>query len=136
MAKSDRSSFSSGVAELSTILGADAQFEGKLTVKRSMRVDGRVKGELASSETITIGSNGSVEGDITAKDVIVGGKVTGRLTASGKTMLERSSVLKGDLKTKRLVVEEGAIFNGNSNMGDTELASPQHPPRKIQLTEE
>jgi len=124
------------VAELSTILGADAQFEGKLTVKRSMRVDGRVKGELASSETITIGSNGSVEGDITAKDVIVGGKVTGRLTASGKTMLERSSVLKGDLKTKRLVVEEGAIFNGNSNMGDTELASPQHPPRKIQLTEE
>ncbi len=136
MAKSDRSSFSSGVSELSTILGADAQFEGKLTVKQSMRVDGRVKGELTSSETITIGSNGSVEGDITAKDVIVGGKVTGRLTASGKTVLERSSVLKGDLKTKRLVVEEGAVFNGNSDMGDTGLEDPQHPPRKIQLTEE
>ena len=124
------------MAELSTILGADAQLEGKLTVKQSMRVDGKVKGELTSSETITIGTTGSVEGDITAKDVIVGGKVTGRLTAGGKTVLESSSALKGDLKTRRLVVEEGAIFNGNSDMGDTGLESPQHPPRKIMLSEE
>ena len=101
-----------------------------------MRIDGKVKGELTSSETITIGSGGSVEGDITAKDVILGGRVIGKLSASGKTVLERSSRLTGDLKTTRLVVEEGAVFNGNSDMSDAGAAIPQHPPRKITLTDE
>jgi len=135
LARTDKN-ITSGTGELSTILGPDADFEGRLTVKQSMRIDGKVKGELTSSETITIGSGGSVEGDITAKDVILGGRVIGKLSASGKTVLERSSRLTGDLKTTRLVVEEGAVFNGNSDMSDAGAAIPQHPPRKITLTDE
>ena len=136
MAKTDRGNISIGVGELSTILGPDANFEGKLTVKQSMRVDGQIKGELSSSETVTIGSSGSVEGDISAKDVIVGGKVTGRLTVQGKTVLEKTSTLNGDLKTTRLVVEEGAVFNGNSDMGDSKPLAPQHSGGKIKLYDE
>lgn len=125
----------SGTGELSTIIGPDANLEGRLSVKNSMRVDGRIKGELTSNEVITVGSNGAVDGDVTAKDIIVGGKITGKLNASGKVVLESKSILNGDLKTGRLVVEEGAVFNGTSDMGG-EPRSTIHAPRKINLTGE
>jgi cytoskeletal protein CcmA (bactofilin family) len=121
--------------ELSTIVGPDAAITGDLTVQHSLRIDGQVKGNLNSGETVTVGSTGVVEGDITARDVIVGGRVQGRISVSGKTILEGTSTLNGDLKTVRLVVEEGAVFNGISDMsarGEGQL----HPPKKIQLFEE
>lgn len=122
--------------ELSTIIGPDANLEGRLDIKASMRIDGRIKGELVSSETVTIGPGGIVEGDVTAKDVIVGGKVTGKLNASGKVVLESKAILIGDLKTARLIVEEGAVFNGSSDMGGVQTQTAAHSPRKIVLTEE
>ncbi len=124
-----------GSGELSTIIGPDASLDGRLSVKNSMRIDGKIKGELTSNEVVTVGPNGNIDGDITAKDIIVGGKITGRLTASGKVVLESKSVLNGDLKTSRLVVEEGAMFNGTSDMGG-ESRPVLQTPRKINLTEE
>ena len=126
----------SGGGELATIIGPDASLEGRLDVKHSMRIDGQIKGELISTETVTIGSGGSVEGDISAGNIVVGGRVTGKLTATGKVVLESSSVLTGDLKTVRLVVEEGAQFNGRSDMGEVQSPAMTHPPRKIKLFEE
>ncbi|MCF7810739.1 polymer-forming cytoskeletal protein [bacterium] len=122
-----------GFGELSTIIGADANFEGKLTVKQSMRVDGKVKGELISSETITVGSTGSLDGELIAKDAIIGGKIIGSISATGKTILEHSSILNGDLKTSQLVVQEGAKFNGNCDMGEKLPSATQQQPRKIKL---
>ena len=102
-----------------------------------MRVDGQVKGELETSNTITIGSEGVVEGNISAKDVIVGGRVVGMLKATGRIILESKSVLNGDLKTSRLVVEDGATFNGSSDMGGKNLLSNASKPQaKIHLTED
>ncbi len=103
--------------ELSTILGIDVQLVGEVKAKASLRIDGRIQGNVHTSANITIGADGVVEGDITAQDVVVGGKVIGKLTASGKVILEAKSVLNGDLKTSRLVIEEGAVFIGHSDMG-------------------
>lgn len=124
------------MGELSTILGPDSEFEGKLILKHSMRIDGRVKGELTSTETITLGSSGSITGTINARNMIIGGKVEGIIKVSGKTVLEKTSVLNGDLSTSQLIVEEGASFSGNCLMKETETASLRHPPRKIKLSEE
>ena len=127
----------SGTGELSTILGSDAIFEGNLKTKASMRIDGKVKGELITSNTITIGSDGVVEGNISAKDIVVGGRVVGTLNATGRIILESHSVLNGDLKTSRLVVEDGATFNGSSDMGGKSmLTTNSHIQSKIRLTED
>ncbi len=132
MAKASGSRYSSG--ELSTLIGQDASLDGRLTVRNSVRIDGTMRGELNSTETVTIGPNGGVEGDITAADVIIGGKVTGRVICQGKVILEETAVLTGDLRTVRLVVEEGAIFNGMSEMGETK--HQPHPPKVINLDQD
>lgn len=95
-----------------------------------------MRGEIISTETVTIGEKGEMNGDITAGDVVVGGKVVGKVICSGKVVLEQTSQLTGDLRTVRLVVEEGATFNGMAEMGEEHFAKPTHPPKRIQLEEE
>jgi len=124
----------SGSGELSTIIGPDAKLEGRLDVRHSVRIDGQMKGELNSTEMVTIGPGGGVEGNISAQDLVIGGKVTGRIICQGKVVLEESATLTGDLRTVRLVVEEGATFNGLSEMG--ELPHQPHPPKVIRLEED
>ena len=132
---SRQKSYGNSSGELSTIIGQDAELEGQLKVKASMRIDGRVKGELEAADTVTIGSEGNISGNISARDIVVGGRVDGSLNASGKIVLESNSVLDGDLKANRLVIEEGAVFNGNSDMrGDKPAQSG--PPSQIILSED
>jgi len=102
--------------ELSTLIGKDAVIEGKLAIKQSIRIDGRIKGEVEATDTVTVGNSGEVEGDIKAKNVVVGGKVHGSLLSTGKVTLESSAELRGDLTASRLIIEEGARFNGRSSM--------------------
>lgn len=108
----------SNSGELGTIIGHNTVLEGKMKVKHSVRIDGMLKGELDSTDTVTIGANGMVDGDIRAKNVIVGGKVIGSIVSDGKVILESNSVLQGNLKTVKLVIEEGATFNGATEMND------------------
>jgi cytoskeletal protein CcmA (bactofilin family) len=112
--------------ELSTLIGRDAVIDGKVIIKQSIRVDGRIKGELDAADTVTVGNTGEVEGDIKAKNVVVGGKVKGSLNVTGKVTLEAASELRGDLTASRLIIEEGARFNGRSSMnGETESPKPK-----------
>ena len=112
--------------ELSTLIGKDAIIEGKVIVKQSVRVDGRIKGEMEATDTVTVGNTGEIEGNIRAKNVVVGGKVQGSLDAAGKVTLEASSILRGDLSASRLIIEEGAVFNGRSSMnGETTTVKPK-----------
>jgi len=104
--------------EISTLLGSDAEIHGSITTKGSIRIDGTVVGEISSPDTVTVGSTGSVEGNIEAEHIVVGGRVKGTLVARGRITLEGTGRLEGDLVAARLVIVEGAIFCGRSNMGD------------------
>ncbi len=99
-----------------TVIGKDAAIEGTLTIKDSIRIDGRIKGELASEETVTIGAEGTLEGDVHGKNIVIGGKVNGSVTATERVKLESNAILNGDIVTLRLVIEEGARFEGSCSM--------------------
>lgn len=134
---------SAASSELS-LIGKDATIEGKLSIKQSIRIDGRIKGEVEAADTVTIGGSGDIEGNIKAKNVVIGGKVSGSLVVTGKVTLEAAAELHGDLSASRLIIEEGAVFNGRSSMegGTTtpvkipppspsiKLDSPDSPPEK------
>ncbi|MFQ5649534.1 MAG: polymer-forming cytoskeletal protein [bacterium] len=117
---------------LNTIIGKGSSFEGTLKVQSTLRVDGKVKGTVTTSESLVIGKEGALDGDITVRNAIVGGKLKGKLVASGKVVLEANSVFNGELKTTKLVIDEGAIFEGNCSMGlAAELEKKAEYPRSV-----
>ena len=98
--------------ELNTIIGKGAKFEGNIEVDHGIRIDGMLKGSVKSSDSIVLGKEGIVDGEIYVKSAIIGGKITGKIQATGKVVLEASAVVNGDLKTSKLVINEGAVFDG------------------------
>ncbi len=102
--------------ELNTILGKGALFEGVISVEHSLRVDGRVKGDIKTSDTLVVGKEGEIEGNVKAKNLVVGGKLSGIVDVDGKTVLESRSEFHGDMKTRKLVIDEGATFDGKCSM--------------------
>lgn len=109
-----------------TIISAGVLIEGKITSNGNIRVDGTINGNVSAEGNITVGENGEVNGEITGEVVAVGGKVMGSVTAKDKLTLETKSYLKGDIVTKILVIDAGAIFDGRSQM-NSESAPPQLP---------
>jgi len=101
---------------MNTIIGKDATFTGTIDVKGSVRVDGIVKGKVICSDTVTIGAGGSVEADIESQTAVIVGKLSGNINATEKIELQAKSDVEGDIRTKSLVVEQGAIFCGSCSM--------------------
>ena len=101
---------------LYTMIGEGTVVEGTVRVPHSVRVDGTVRGELHTVETLTIGATGVVEADVTARSAIIGGKVVGNLSVEDRVELESKASLTGDLKAMDLVINEGATFHGNCSM--------------------
>jgi len=90
--------------------------EGKIKTDGSIRIDGKLVGDLIARTNVAVGLNGIVEGTLTAKQISLAGKVDGTVTATEKLILEEKSVVKGDIRTARLVIDEGALFNGQCAM--------------------
>jgi len=126
-----KSSSTEGVrSEETTIISRGVKIEGKITSDGNIRVDGEIKGDLISQNNVTVGENGHVNGQINANVITIGGKVVGTVSAKEKLALESKANLKGDVFTKILVVEAGAIFEGNSKMGESRNVSSSKEPTK------
>jgi len=102
--------------ELSTILGKGSVFEGNLTVEHTLRVDGTFTGDITTSDTLIIGKEGVVNGNIKAKTLVVGGKLDGSAVVKEKLILENKAEFHGEMKTSKLVIDEGAFFDGRCSM--------------------
>jgi cytoskeletal protein CcmA (bactofilin family) len=111
--------------DLNTIIGKGSQFEGNVTVEHSLRIDGRIKGDVVSSETLVIGKEGEVIGNVKVKNLVVAGSLRGTIEAEVKIVLETKSVVHGEMKTAKLVIDEGAVFDGRCSMSETGTAVQQ-----------
>lgn len=99
-----------------SIISSGVKIEGNLSSEGNVRIDGIIHGNLSISGNLTIGDSSEIIGEIKARNVTTNGKVEGKIYASEKLKLEPKSVIKGDLITKTLIIEEGAIFEGHSSM--------------------
>ena len=117
--------------QINTIVGKGSALEGTFNINDSLRVDGSIKGRLTVGDSLIVGKEGVIEADIETKKATVAGKIIGTLKASERVVLESSSTLQGDLKTKFLVIEEGAVFVGNCQSStETKSLSPVKVPAK------
>jgi cytoskeletal protein CcmA (bactofilin family) len=112
-----------------SLVGAGTLIEGKIKTEGSIRVDGTLVGEIVAKVNAAIGSTGAVEGGVMAKNVTIAGKVKGTVTATDKLTLEGKSITRGDIRASKLIVDEGAMFDGQcamtSQSGSTKEGSPQ-----------
>src|SRR5579864_3047146 len=100
---------------LETIIGAESSFQGTLRSKGSVRIDGKIEGGV-SAEGVILGERGEVQGDISARTVVVGGKVTGNIHSTESLELLAKSQVFGDLHAPQLLISEGAVFEGSCLM--------------------
>jgi cytoskeletal protein CcmA (bactofilin family) len=99
-----------------TVVGRGAQVEGTLVSTESIRIDGQARGKIAARGDVILSTNSHVEADIRAQNVLLGGTLKGNITARTKTELAPGGRLEGKIWSKVLVVSEGALFFGESNM--------------------
>ena len=112
--KDDQHTGKSG--NLNTIVGKGSSLEGTLKVEQSLRIDGKIKGHVSTTDSLVIGKEGEIEGEVITKNAIIGGRVRAKLSATGKVVLESNAVFVGELKTSRLVIDDGAVFEGRCSM--------------------
>ncbi|MBL7993828.1 polymer-forming cytoskeletal protein [bacterium] len=98
------------------LIGRGTVIVGAITASSSIRIEGEIKGKVVCHDLVTVGSTGNVEGDIDAKNIVIGGKVSGNISAQDKLVMEAKSGVMGDLRARRLVVDEGATFDGKCSM--------------------
>jgi cytoskeletal protein CcmA (bactofilin family) len=105
-----------GEGGLNTIIGRDSKFEGVLEVEGGLRVDGTVKGKISATDMLSVGDSGVIEADVNVKTAVIGGKIMGNILAQERIELQAKAVVEGEIQTKNLIVEEGAVFHGSCNM--------------------
>lgn len=96
----------------------NAHMEGSLSFSDpvNLKINGEFSGSLETKGTLTIGSGGSVNANITGDNIVIAGKVNGDIVANVMLVLMPTAVLTGDIKTPKLNIVEGAIFQGHCRM--------------------
>ena len=101
--------------KIETILGAGTEIDGNVKTSESIRIDCKIKGEI-NAETIVIGESGVVMGDIIGNHITIAGKVKGNVTANTALELLPSGHIIGDIRSNKLIISDGATFEGNCQM--------------------
>ena len=106
----------------SAFLGKGSHITGKLTFDGTARVEGQIEGEIVAQETLTIGEGAVVKARITGGTVLVHGQVTGDITARTRIELRAPSRVVGNISTPSLVIQDGAVLEGQCTMGGADAA--------------
>jgi len=116
-----------------SIIGSDVTIKGNITTPGEIQLDGSVEGDIHSA-SLTIGEHGSVQGVVTAQEVVIKGTVSGQI--KGRNIrLEKTAKVKGDLFHETLSVEAGAFIEGNlthsNNASGDKPSVTKSPSRKL-----
>ncbi len=100
------------------LLGAGAEFEGKLTFKGTVRIDARFRGSIETDGVLIVGEHARIDADIACGSVIVHGEVNGNIRAESAVELRHTARVRGDTETPSLAMEKGAFLQGAVRMDE------------------
>lgn len=108
--------------KVDTIVGPEAHFKGTINSSGIIRIEGKVDGEINHQGDIAIGETGNVTADVKARNITIAGTVSGNVDASGRLELLSTARLVGDITVATLVIGEGAVFKGSSEVKSADKA--------------
>jgi len=109
--------------DLNGFLDRGSAFKGELEFEDTMRIDGKFNGRITSKNELIVGESAHIEGEIHVGRIAISGTVMGKITADQRVEIHRNGKVYSDIDTPALIIEEGAIFQGNCVMGDKKGAS-------------
>jgi cytoskeletal protein CcmA (bactofilin family) len=105
-------------SKASACISQGIKIKGEVTGSEDLFVDGQVDGKLnLTNGSLTIGPNGNVKADVTAREVIVRGKIEGKVSGRDKVQLWSTGQVTGEVQTDRLAIEDGAMLRGKVEAG-------------------
>ncbi len=109
-------SLGSNSSAINTIVEG-TQIEGEITASNDLRIDGYISGNIKCEGKLIIGSSGKIDGTVYCQNAVIEGKFKGELTVNDILDVRESATVTGEIKTSKLLVQNGASFNGNCDMG-------------------
>lgn len=117
----------------SATIGKAVKIVGQIYSKEDLFVDGDLEGTVEALEhRLTIGPNGSVHAGIKAREVVALGTIQGNVEATEKIEIRKDAKLVGDIKTARIIIEDGAYFKGSIDIVKPEPAKVTQPKQQPQ----
>ncbi len=105
-----------GPSEVTTLLGRGSEFEGKLSFEGTVRIDGKLAGEIFTDDVLIIGEGAEVSAEINVGAVIIEGTVHGNIQAKRSVEIRTPGRVRGNIATPSLFIEKGVVFDGHCQM--------------------
>jgi cytoskeletal protein CcmA (bactofilin family) len=112
-----------------SVLGPTLKFRGELSAQEDLIVQGSVEGSITHTQSLTIGTDGSMKGNIRARVIVIDGKVDGDLYATESVNIRATAKVKGNVFAPRVGISEGAFFQGQIEMQPSGAAVQEHSAR-------
>jgi cytoskeletal protein CcmA (bactofilin family) len=110
------------------IIGKSVMIKGQIFSREDLTIDGEIDGSVELHEhRLTVGPNGKLQAGVKAREVVVLGTIHGNVEASDKIDIRKDAKLVGDIKTARIVIEDGAYFKGSIDIARPEAAKSPAP---------
>lgn len=112
-----RPSTPSVTEDINTIIGKETSFKGVLTYEGTVKIDGKVEGEIIAKDTLIIGEDAEINADIKVGRLISRGKIKGNIVVKERAEFLCPAVIHGNIQTPVILIEDGVIFEGQCDMG-------------------
>lgn len=119
---------SSSANVINTVIGPSVHIVGEVKSQEDLLLEGSVEGRIEGSQTVTVGRQGRVKGEVSGKVVRIVGKVEGDISALEKVEIVPEGKLFGNIKATRIVISEGALFKGKVEMESAVVTPPPPTP--------
>ncbi len=124
----------SAAGGLTAFIDQGSSFEGKLSFKDTVRIDGHFAGEITSENTLVVGETGEIEANIISQTVIVSGAINGDVKAGRKVVIHKTGTVSGNVDSPSIVIEDGAVLNGTITMARSGSKAPAEKAQAAKVT--
>jgi cytoskeletal protein CcmA (bactofilin family) len=116
-------------ASKASVLGPTLRFRGELSAQEDLIIQGSVEGSITHTQSLTVGTDGTMKGDIRARVIVIDGKVEGDMYATESVNIRATAKVKGNVFAPRVGITEGAFFQGQIEMQPSGAAVQEHSAR-------
>jgi cytoskeletal protein CcmA (bactofilin family) len=104
-----------------SIIGPGMRVVGDCETEGTLRIEGTVEGTVRAGKAIVVGKDGVVEGDLITQDAVIGGRISGTVVAESRLELQATCVIDGEIRARRIKLDEGGKVNGKVQTGDVTM---------------